>query len=96
MAEPKAEEAAGIRLTNRAIDVPTIHADAVFFASLINDNVRLSLVETMIEPKDQENAGVYNRYVATVTMSGRNFLDAVAYLNEQVEFWRKQGRLPDA
>jgi hypothetical protein len=69
-----------IPLVTSSVDYPTIFADAVWFASIMGNVVRIQFVENQIEPSNSPQAGVKARHVGTLAMPREGFKNMVAYL----------------
>jgi hypothetical protein len=80
-------------IVNRAIDAPTIYADAAMLCSAFNGVVRISFVEHQPNPSDKPDGGWKTRYVGNLVMSASGFLGLADYLKQQSEALKAQGLL---
>ena len=84
---PTPSVAGGLTFTNGPSDAGTVFSDHCLFASRFVSTVRLSFVETLLEPADSLNPGAKTRYVGHVVMPMEGFRNMVQYLNQVVTGW---------
>ena len=68
-----------------AINFPTIFADGCLFARRMGSTVRLTFVESMIEPSDGPFPGFKTRHVGTLIMPVEGFRATLGYLNRMAD-----------
>jgi hypothetical protein len=79
----------GYDLLNNVSDAPTIYADGCIFVSTIGNAIRLSFVETIVEPANGPMPGLKTRHVANVVMPADGFANMLEYMNKVKQSWEQ-------
>ena len=77
----------GFDLLNNVSDAPTIYADGCIFVSTVGNAIRISFVETIVEPSNGPMPGLKTRHVANVVMPTEGFSNTLEYMNRVVKDW---------
>ena len=77
----------GFNLLNNVSDAPTIYADGCIFISTVGNAIRISFVETILEPSNGPNPGIKTRHVANIVMPPDGFANTLEYMNNVVKTW---------
>ena len=78
----------GYDLLNNVSDATTVYADGCIFLSRVGAAIRISFVESILEPANGPNPGLKTRHVANVVMPTEGFLNALQYMNRTVVDWQ--------
>jgi len=70
-----------VPLMTSAINYPTFFADGVWFASNIGNTIRVTFLESILEPQNSPQPGMKSRHVGTLVMPREGFNSMVEYLN---------------
>lgn len=76
-----------IEYLNTLSQAPTVFADGLVFVSRIGTTVRLSFVETTLEPNDSRTPGIKSKHVVNVVMPMEGFQNAVSYVDTIIRGW---------
>ena len=77
----------GYDLLNNVSDAPSIYADGCIFVSTIGNAIRISFVETILEPANGPRPGLKTRHVANIVMPADGFKNTLKYMNNVVQHW---------
>ena len=84
---PLASSSHGFNLLNNVADAPTTYADGCIFISTVGNAIRISFVETILEPSNGPSPGLKTRHVANIVMPPDGFANTLEYMNKVVRTW---------
>jgi hypothetical protein len=76
-----------IPLVTSSKDYPTVFADAVWFAAVMGNVVRLQFIENHLEPGNSPQPGIKAKHVGTLAMPREGFKAMVQYLSAMDEYF---------
>lgn len=77
----------GLDLLNNVSDAPTIYADGCIFVSTLGHAIRISFVETIVEPANGPSPGLKTKHVANIVMPVEGFSNTLEYMNQVSKSW---------
>lgn len=77
----------GFDLLNNLSDAPTVYADGCIFISTVGNAIRISFVETILEPSNGPIPGLKTRHAVNVVMPPDGFANTLEYMNKVVKTW---------
>ena len=77
----------GFDLLNNLSEAPTVYADGCIFVSTVGNAIRISFVETILEPSNGPIPGLKTRHVVNVVMPPDGFANTLEYMNKVVKTW---------